>query len=96
MVTQRTLSIPRANQTSKYVESEWEFYIAANVYMYAIPFAIFLRRARELDFSPKIYERSGAMDIVQRVFRVFTPAVVDPIYRHLDAYSTWKRTRSAK
>jgi hypothetical protein len=83
MVTQRTLSIPRMNQTSKYVESEWEFYIAANVYMYAVPFAIFLRRARELDFSPKKYERS--MEIVQRVFRVFTPAVVDAISRHLDA-----------
>ena len=82
MVTQRTLSIPRINQPSKYVESEWERYIAANVYMYAVPFAIFLRRARELDFSPKKYERS--METVQRVFRVFTPAVVDAISRHLD------------
>ena len=83
MATQRTLSIPRINQSSKYVESEWEFYIAANIYMYAVPFAIFLRRSRELDFSPKKYERS--MEIVQRVFRVFTPAVVDAISRHLDA-----------
>ena len=82
-VTQRSLTIPRMNQASKYVASEWECYIAANVYMYAIPFAIFLRRARELDFSPKKYERS--MEIVQRVFRVFTPAVVDAIARHLDS-----------
>lgn len=82
IVAQRALSIPRSNQPSKYVESDWEFYIAANVYMYAVPFAIFLRRARELDFSPKKYERS--METVQRVFRVFTPAVIDAIYRHLD------------
>jgi hypothetical protein len=82
-VSQRALSVPRFNQPSKYVESEWEFYIAANVYMYAVPFAIFLRRARELDFSPNKYERS--METVQRVFRVFTPAVVDAIFRHLDA-----------
>ena len=83
MVTQRALSIPRFNQPSKYVESEWEFYIAANLYMYAVPLAIFLRRVRELDFSSKKYEHS--METVQRVFRVFTPAVVDAISRHLDA-----------
>lgn len=82
MVAQRALSIPRCNQPSKYIASDWEFYIASNVYMYAVPFAIFLRRARELDFSPKKYERS--METVQRVFRVFTPTVIDAIYRHLD------------
>jgi hypothetical protein len=68
--------------------------------MYAVPFAIFLRRARELDFSPKKYERS--MEIVQRVFRVFTPAVVDAVSRHLgavqnveeDSYSQFKFHRS--
>jgi hypothetical protein len=82
------------NQPSKYVEAEWESYIAANVYMYAVPLAIFLRRARELDFSPKKYERS--MEIVQRVFRVFTPAVVDAISRHLDALQYMQEDLSSK
>ena len=93
-MTKRTLSIPHSNQASKYVASEWEFYIAANVYMYAVPFAIFLRRARELDFSPKKYERS--MEIVQRVFRVFTPAVVDAISRHLDAVQHMEESSQSK
>jgi hypothetical protein len=83
VLTQRALTIPRQNQTSKYVASQWESYIAANVYMYAVPLAIFLRRARELDFSVKKFDRS--MEIVQRVFRVFTPTVVDAVSCFLDS-----------
>jgi hypothetical protein len=81
VLTQRTLTIPRPNQPSKYV-SKWEPYIAANVYMYAVPLAIFIRRARELDFSVNKFDRS--MEVVQRVFRVFTPTVIDAVSRCLD------------
>jgi hypothetical protein len=79
---QRALTIPRHNQASKYDSSQWEPYVAANVYMYAVPLAIFLVRARELDFSVHKFDRS--LEIVQRVFRVFTPSLVDAISRHLD------------
>jgi hypothetical protein len=78
----RALTIPRYNQASKYAGA-WEPYIAANVYMYAVPLAMFLRRARELDFSAGKFERS--IEIVKRVFRVFTPEVLDTISRHLDS-----------
>ena len=80
----RTLSLPKQNQTSRY-SKEWEPYIAANVHMYATPLAIFLRRARELDFSTHKYHRS--MRIIERVFRVFTPQVVDAISRSLSGAS---------
>jgi hypothetical protein len=83
--TQRVLTLPRHNQTSKYDGSVWEPYVAANVYMYAVPLAIFLVRARELDFSKNNFDRS--LEIVQRVFRVFTPALVDAVSRHLDLSS---------
>jgi hypothetical protein len=76
----RTLTIPRYNHPSKYT-SAWEAYIAANLHLYTVPLAIFLRRARELDFSAGKFDRS--VDIVQRVFRVFNPAVVDVLSRHL-------------
>lgn len=77
----RVLTLPRHNQASKYDGSVWEPYVAANVYLYAVPLAIFLVRARELDFSKNNFDRS--LEIVQRVFRVFTPAVVDAVSRHL-------------
>lgn len=50
--------------------------------MYCIPLAIFLRRARELDFSANKFQRS--IDIVKRVFRVFSPEVVHAISKYLD------------
>jgi hypothetical protein len=83
--TQRVLTLPRHNQASKYDGSAWEPYVAGNVYMYAVPLAIFLVRARELDFTKNNFDRS--LDIVQRVFRVFTPALVDAVSRHLDLSS---------
>jgi hypothetical protein len=61
-------------ERSKYSPS-WEPYIAANLYLYTVPLAIFLRRARELDFSPKEFHSS--LRVIQRVFRVYTPAVVN-------------------
>ena len=42
-----------------------------------MPLAIFLHRARELDFSSKEFRRS--LTLVQRVFRVFSPDVVNAI-----------------
>jgi len=81
----RALSIvTNYNKPSMYDRS-WEPYIAANLYMYTVPLAIFLRRARELDFSAaKFFE---SIQIVKRVFRVFSPEVVDAIARHLDRSS---------
>ena len=79
-----TLIIPRQNHASRYT-SEWEPFIAANVHMYATPLAIFLRRSRELDFSSHKHQTS--MKVIRRVFRVFTPQVVDAVSRHLSGTS---------
>jgi hypothetical protein len=75
---------PKANQKSNY-NPMWEPYIASNLHLYTIPLAIFLRRARELDFSPKHYRRS--LDTVVRVFRVFSPEVVGVINKLLNGTS---------
>ncbi|CAJ1931902.1 unnamed protein product [Cylindrotheca closterium] len=77
-----TMTYPKANQRSLY-KPEWEAYIAANLHMYIVPLAIFLRRARELDFSPKFYRQS--LDAVLKVFRVFSPEVVQVINKLLTA-----------
>eukprot|EP00531_Pseudo-nitzschia_arenysensis_P006617 CAMPEP_0116148056 /NCGR_PEP_ID=MMETSP0329-20121206/18122_1 /TAXON_ID=697910 /ORGANISM="Pseudo-nitzschia arenysensis, Strain B593" /LENGTH=782 /DNA_ID=CAMNT_0003644101 /DNA_START=194 /DNA_END=2542 /DNA_ORIENTATION=- len=71
---------PKANQRSKY-KPYWEGYIASNLHFYIVPFAIFLRRSRELDFSPALYQKS--LNIVKRVLRVYTPEVVSVINRLL-------------
>jgi len=75
-----SLSLPRHNTPSKY-DSSWEPYIAANVLLYAVPLAIFLRRARELDFSNNKFDYS--VRLVERVFRVFSAPVMDAVARHL-------------
>ena len=71
-----TITYPKATQRSLYT-SKWEPYIAANLHLYTVPLAIFLRRAREFDFSASKYRHSLAT--VLRVFRVFTPEVVGVI-----------------
>jgi len=71
---------PKANQRSKY-KPYWEGYIASNLHFYTVPFAIFLRRSRELDFSPNLYQKS--LNTVKRVLRVYTPEVVSVINRLL-------------
>jgi len=76
------IKLLKYNSPSMY-DSSWEPYIAANLYMYAVPLAIFLRRARELDFSAGKFEKS--IEIVKRVFRVFTPEVVDAISRYMES-----------
>jgi hypothetical protein len=73
------VDIPRHDQASKY-DASWEPYIAANLFIYLVPLAVFARRARELDFAT-----GSSLQTVARVFRVFTPEVVSVLRRHLDA-----------
>ena len=70
------ITSPKASSASKYTK-EWEPYIAANLHLYTVPLAIFLRRARELDFSHREFHRS--LGHIQKVFRVYTPEVVASI-----------------
>mmetsp|Transcript_30955 Transcript_30955/g.65407 ORF Transcript_30955/g.65407 Transcript_30955/m.65407 type:complete len:872 (-) Transcript_30955:742-3357(-) len=51
--------------------SQWESYIAANAHYYTVPLAIFLKRARELDFSSSV-EYSRSLALVQRVLRIYS------------------------
>lgn len=85
----RAITIPRYSHASKYNPS-WEPYVAANIYLYTVPLAIFLRRARELDFSSSKFDRS--VEIVKRVFRVYTPELVAALSRrtftHLEQHHT--------
>jgi hypothetical protein len=64
---------PKQTSNSKYTLA-WESYIAANLHLYVIPLAIFLRRAREFDFSREGFQI--AISHVQKVLRVFSPKVV--------------------
>ena len=74
------MTILKSTQRSTY-DPSWEPYIAANLHLYTVPLALFLRRARELDFSPKEFDRS--LKVVQNVFRVFSPPVVEALNRLL-------------
>lgn len=78
--SQSVVIVPKVTSRSKYTK-EWEPYIAANLHLYTVPLAIFLRRARELDFSSREFRRS--LRVVQCVFRVFSPLVMDAINRLL-------------
>ena len=81
----RNLTIPRPTDPSLLEKDPlelWEPYIASNLYLYLVPLAVFLRRARELDFSVPRFERS--IRIVQRVFRVYTPALVKILAKYLN------------
>jgi hypothetical protein len=71
---------PKVTSNSKYTLA-WETYIAANLHLYIIPLAIFLRRSREFDFSKDAFQSS--MFHVRRVFRVFSPNVVATIKKLL-------------
>jgi hypothetical protein len=71
---------PNMNERSLYKPS-WEAYIASNLHFYTVPLAIFLRRARELDFSPALHKRS--FETVMKVLRVYSPEVVAVINRLL-------------
>ena len=66
---------PKPTSASTY-SSQWEAYVVANLNLYIVPLAIFLKRARELDFSStNEYPRSLAL--CQRVLRVFSRPVVN-------------------
>lgn len=71
---------PRVSQRSNYTPM-WETYIASNLHFYTVPLALFLRRARELDFSQKLYKKS--VGIVMSVLRVYSGDVVTVINRLL-------------
>lgn len=70
------LILPKSKSSSRFTK-QWEVHIAANLHFYTAPLAIFLRRVRELDFSARDFTRS--FGIVQRVFRVYSPTVVNVI-----------------
>lgn len=66
---------PKPTSPSAY-SSRWEAYVVSNAHFYTVPLAIFLRRARELDFSSTgEYRRS--LTLVQRVLRVYCKSVVN-------------------
>ena len=66
---------PKPTSPSTYT-AQWEAYIASNAHYYTVPLAIFLKRARELDFSNSSeYPRSLAL--VQRVLRIYSKGVVN-------------------
>ena len=66
---------PKPTSPSEY-DPRWESYVVCNAHYYTVPLAIFLRRARELDFSSSVeYPRSLAL--VQRVLRVYSRGVVN-------------------
>ena len=85
------VTIPKAASKSRF-SKKWESYIAANLHLYTVPLAIYLRRARELDFSSREFQHS--MKYLQRVFRVYSPAVINTINRLLSSDSTSTRTSS--
>lgn len=84
VVVSRTIKIPREKEHNLFDKDPltWEPYVAANLYMYVIPLAIFLRRAREFDFSIGRSDRSIVM--IRRVFRIFSPPLVQVLKRCLD------------
>jgi hypothetical protein len=81
MQTIHVLRTMKATARSKYTE-KWEPFVAANLYLYTVPLALFLRRARELDFSSRYFASSFA--ILQRVFRVYSPSFMASVNRLLD------------
>lgn len=70
------LAIPKPSAASKFT-AEWESYVAANLHLYIVPLAIFLKRSREIDFSSDFNKN---LDLVQRVIRVFSPRLVKFIH----------------
>ena len=81
-IEQRSTVYCKRNSTdpSRYTLA-WETYVAANLHLYVVPLAIFLRRARELDFSKDAFH--GSLVHVQRVLRVFSPNLVKTLEKLL-------------
>lgn len=74
--TIHVLKAAKPTARSKYT-NKWEPFVAANLHLYTVPLALFLRRARELDFSSLYFSRSFAL--LQRVFRVYSPELMNSI-----------------
>ena len=70
----RILTRPSSSHVGKY-NPKWAKYVAANLHFYTVPLAIFLRRAREFDFSSSI-EFDRSLKHVRRVLRVYSPSLV--------------------
>jgi len=87
METYSSIIIPKAMSTSKYT-SEWKFYVAANLHMYTVPFKIFLHRAKEFDFSSRVFHKS--LLIIQQVFRVFSSRLMETLSEILTKDNTDK------
>jgi hypothetical protein len=74
--TVQVLQAMKPGARSRYTQ-KWEPFVASNLHLYTVPLALFLRRARELDFSSNSFSRSFAL--MQRVFRVYSPDLVNAI-----------------
>eukprot|EP00584_Thalassiosira_punctigera_P011090 CAMPEP_0172528684 /NCGR_PEP_ID=MMETSP1067-20121228/2996_1 /TAXON_ID=265564 ORGANISM="Thalassiosira punctigera, Strain Tpunct2005C2" /NCGR_SAMPLE_ID=MMETSP1067 /ASSEMBLY_ACC=CAM_ASM_000444 /LENGTH=1018 /DNA_ID=CAMNT_0013312641 /DNA_START=151 /DNA_END=3204 /DNA_ORIENTATION=- len=70
---------PKPTSLSTY-SAQWEAYVLSNTHFYTVPLAIFLKRARELDFSSSVeYPRS--LELVQKVLRIYTKPLVNVLNR---------------
>lgn len=83
----------RPTSPSQYTSS-WQPFIVANIHIYTTPLAIFIRRAKDMDFSPRTFRRF--ITAVQRVFRVFSPEVIDAINATLKSTDMTSRHRALR
>jgi hypothetical protein len=67
----------KSNFRRKYT-ANWEPYLASNLYLYTVPLALFIRRARELDFSSQHFSQS--FKLLDRVLRVYSPDLIASIH----------------
>ncbi|KAL7473019.1 hypothetical protein ACHAXS_013392 [Conticribra weissflogii] len=74
--------VPRPHSKSAYT-SQWEAYVASNLHLYTVPLAIFLKRAREFDFSSN-NNHSRSLALIQRVFRIYNKPLVNVINKILN------------
>lgn len=79
-----TYEKPKPTSASKYTPA-WESYVAANLHLYIVPLAIFLRRSREFDFSAEGFNWS--MTYVQKVLRVFSPQLVKTLEKLMNHHN---------
>jgi len=68
---------PRPHSKSAYT-LQWEAYVASNLHLYTVPLSIFLKRAREFDFSSN-NDHTRSLALVQRVLRIYNKPLVDVI-----------------
>jgi hypothetical protein len=66
---------PKPTSRSGY-HPQWEAYVVSNLYFYVLPLSIFLRRARELEFS-NAAEFPKSLTLVQRVLRCYPRPIVN-------------------